>query len=52
VNIVLDSSSTNYVCWCDLMEQALRRYTLLEHVTDDSPSTDSGWIRMDNVVLN
>jgi hypothetical protein len=24
VNIILDSSSTtNYACWCDLMEQAL-----------------------------
>jgi hypothetical protein len=52
VNIVLDSSSTNYACWCDLMEQALQRYALLEHVTDDAPSTDPSWIRMDNVVLN
>jgi hypothetical protein len=23
VNIILDSSTTNYACWCDLMEQAL-----------------------------
>jgi hypothetical protein len=52
VNIVLDSSSTNYACWRDLMEQALQRYALLEHVTDDALSTDPGWIRMDNVVLN
>jgi hypothetical protein len=52
VNIVLDSSSTNYACWRDLMEQALQRYVLLEHVTDDALSTDPGWIRMDNVVLN
>jgi hypothetical protein len=51
VNIVLDSS-TNYACWRDLMEQALQRYVLLEHVTDDAPSTDPGWIRMDSVVLN
>jgi hypothetical protein len=51
VNIVLDSS-TNYACWRDLMEQALQRYALLEHVTDDAPSTDPGWIRMDSVVLN
>jgi hypothetical protein len=51
VNIVLDSS-TNYVCWRDLMEQALQRYALLEHVTNDTPSTDPGWIRMDNVILN
>jgi hypothetical protein len=48
VNIILD----NYACWCDLMEQALQGYALLEHVTDDAPSTDPGWIRMDNVVLN
>jgi hypothetical protein len=52
VNIVLDSSSTNYTYWHDLMEQALQRYALLKHVTDDTPPTDSGWIRMDNVVLN
>jgi hypothetical protein len=52
VNIVLDSSSNNYACWRDLMEQALQRYTLLEHVTDDAPSIDPGWIRMDSIVLN
>jgi hypothetical protein len=34
------------------MEQALQRYALLEHVTDDTPSTDPGWIRMDSVILN
>jgi hypothetical protein len=51
VNIVLDSS-TNYASWRDLMEQALQCYALLEHVTDDTPSTDLGWIRMDSVVLN
>jgi hypothetical protein len=34
------------------MEQALQRYALLEHVTDDTPSTDPGWIRLDSVVLN
>jgi hypothetical protein len=42
VNIVLDSSSTNYVCWRDLMEHALQRYALLKHVTGDAPSTDPG----------
>jgi hypothetical protein len=52
VNIILDSSSTNYACWRDLMEQALQRYALLEHVTDHAPSTDPGWIGMDSVVLN
>jgi hypothetical protein len=51
VNIALDSS-TNYTSWSDLMEQALQRYTLIKHVTDDAPSNDPGWIRMDNVVLN
>jgi hypothetical protein len=45
-------SSTNYASWRDLMEQALQRYALIKHVTDDSPSNDMGWIRMDNVVLN
>jgi hypothetical protein len=45
-------SSTNYASWRDLMEQALQRYALIKHVTDDSPSNDLGWIRMDNVVLN
>jgi hypothetical protein len=51
VNIVLDSS-TNYASWCDLMEQALQRYALIKHITDNAPSNDPGWIRMDNVVLN
>jgi hypothetical protein len=50
VNIVIDS--TSYAGWRDLMEQALQRYALLQHVTDDTPSTDPGWIRMDSVVLN
>jgi hypothetical protein len=51
VNIVLDSS-TNYVSWRDLMEQALQRYALIMHVTNDAPSNDPGWIRMDSVILN
>jgi hypothetical protein len=34
------------------MEQALQCYALLQHVTDNTPSIDPGWIRMDNVVLN
>jgi hypothetical protein len=34
------------------MEQALQRYALIKHVTDDTPSNDLGWIRMDSVVLN
>jgi hypothetical protein len=52
VNIVLDSSSTNYASWRDLMEQALQRYALIKHVTDDALSNDLGWIRIDSVVLN
>jgi uncharacterized membrane protein YgcG len=51
VNIILDFS-TNYASWCDLMEQALQRYALIKHVTDDTPSNDSGWIRMGSIVLN
>jgi hypothetical protein len=34
------------------MEQALQRYALIKHITDDAPSNDPGWIWMDNVVLN
>jgi hypothetical protein len=52
VNIVLDFSSTNYASWRDLIEQALQCYALIKHVTDDAPSNDLGWIRMDSVVLN
>jgi hypothetical protein len=51
VSIVLNSYSTNYASWRDLMEQALQRYALIKHVTDDTPSNDLGWIWMD-VVLN
>jgi phosphatidylglycerophosphatase A len=36
VNIALDSSTN---------------YALIKHVTDDTPSNDPGWIRMDSVVL-
>jgi hypothetical protein len=52
VNIVLDSSSTNYGSWHDLMEQALQRYALIKHVADDARSNDPRWIQMDSVVLN
>jgi hypothetical protein len=52
VNIVLDSSSTDYASWRDLMEQSLQRYALIKHVMDDAPSNDPRWIRMDNIVLN
>jgi hypothetical protein len=52
INIILDSSSTNYASWSDLMEQTLQRYALIQHVKDDTPSYDPGWICMDRVVLN
>jgi hypothetical protein len=35
VNNILDSPSSNYTCWHDLMEQALQRYALIKHVTND-----------------
>ncbi len=50
VNIVVDSSSTNYVYWRDLMEQDLQRYALINHVTDDTPSNDPRWIWMDAIL--
>jgi hypothetical protein len=53
VNIVLDSTSTTYVSWRDLMMMVLERYALLDHVNSDvASSTDPGWRRMDSVVLN
>jgi hypothetical protein len=52
VNIILDYSSTNYASWHSLIEQALQRYALIQHVMNDAPSNDPGWIQMDNIVLN
>jgi hypothetical protein len=53
VNIVLDSCSTTNASWRDLMMMVLERYALLDHVNSDvAPSTEPGWRRMDNVVLN
>jgi hypothetical protein len=53
VNIVLDSTSTTYASWRDLMMMVLERYALLDHVDSDvSSSIDPGWRRMDSVVLN
>jgi hypothetical protein len=53
VNIILDSSSTTYASWRDLMIMVLERYALLDHVDSDvAPSTDPSWRRMDSVVLN
>jgi hypothetical protein len=52
VNIVLDSTSTTYASWRDLMMMVLERYAL-DHVNSDvASSTDPGWRRMDSVVLN
>jgi hypothetical protein len=53
VNIVLDSTSTTYASWRDLMMMVLERYALLDHTDSDiASSTDPGWRRMDSVVLN
>jgi hypothetical protein len=43
VNIVLDSTSTTYASWRDLMMMVLERYALLDHVNSDiASSTDPG----------
>jgi hypothetical protein len=42
VNIILDSSSTKYASWRDLMEQALQCYALIKHITDDASSNNPG----------
>jgi hypothetical protein len=53
MNIVLDSTSTAYASWRDLMMMVLERYALLDHVDSDvASSTDPGWRRMDSVALN
>jgi hypothetical protein len=53
VNIVLDSTSTTYASWRDLMMMVLEHYALLDHVDSDvSSSIDPGWRQMDSVVLN
>jgi hypothetical protein len=53
VNIVLDSTSTTYASWRDLMMMVLERYALLDHINSDvASSTDPGWRQMDSVVLN
>jgi hypothetical protein len=50
---VLDSTSTTYASWRDLMMMVLERYALLDHVDSNvASSTDPGWRRMDNIVLN
>jgi hypothetical protein len=43
VDIVLDSTSTTYASWHDLMMMVLERYALLDHVNSDvASSTDPG----------
>jgi hypothetical protein len=52
VNIVLDTTSSNYAIWRDLMLMALTRYSLTDHVlSDDAFTDDPVWTRMDVVVL-
>jgi hypothetical protein len=52
VNIVLDTTSSNYAIWRDLMLMALTWYSLADHVLfDDTYTDDPTWTRMDVVVL-
>jgi hypothetical protein len=52
VNIVLDTMSSNYAIWYDLMLMALTRHSLADHVlSDDGFTDDPAWTRMDAVVL-
>jgi hypothetical protein len=52
VNIMLDTTSSNYAIWHDLMLMALTRYSLTDHVlSDDAFIGDPAWTRMDTVVL-
>jgi hypothetical protein len=40
VNIVLDTMSSNYAIWYDLMLMALTRHSLADHVLSDDGFTD------------
>jgi hypothetical protein len=52
VNIVLDTTSSNYAIWRDLMLMTLTQYTLAVHVLfDDAFTDDPAWTRMDAVIL-
>jgi hypothetical protein len=52
VNIVLDTASSNYDIWRDLMLMALTRYSLADHVlSGDAFTDDPMWTRMDVVIL-
>jgi hypothetical protein len=35
-----------------ILRSRLYSYALIKHITDDAPSNDSGWIQMNNVILN
>jgi hypothetical protein len=39
VNIVLDSTSTTYASWRDLMMMVFERYALLDHINSDVASS-------------
>jgi hypothetical protein len=52
VNIGLDTTSSNYATWRDLMLMALTRYSLIDHVLSDDAFTDNiAWTKIDAVVL-
>jgi hypothetical protein len=52
VNIMLDTTSSNYGIWHDLMPMALTWYSLADHVlSDDGFIDDPTWTRRDVVIL-
>jgi hypothetical protein len=51
ISVVLDSSSTHYVRWCDIMLLTLRWYALTDQVLSDASFPDiPTWDGMDTVV--
>jgi hypothetical protein len=52
VNIMLDTTSSNYTIWCDLMLMALTQYSLADHVLSDNAFTnDPAWTWMDTIIV-
>jgi hypothetical protein len=52
VNIVLDTTSSNYAIWRDLMFMAVTWYSLTDDVLSNGAFTDDpAWTRMDAIVL-
>jgi hypothetical protein len=52
VDTVLDTTSSNYTIWRDLMLMAMTLYSLTDHVlSDDAFTNDPTWTRMDTVIL-